>query len=325
MGSLAARMMSPATVRVGAPRRTRWIGALGTAMCCLAGTVALVGHPATATSPGRNGSFVVSAGPQADIWSAHPDGTRPRQLTPGPAIDRCPAVSPSGSLVGFCRANETGYDLWLMNADGSNARQLTRFPANTAAFAPTFSSSRPRVAFAFVRDWSAVGAVPGLTYDIHTIRSDGTDTRRLTRSGRWHDFGPAFSPDGQSLLWTRWGATRRNDGRTELWTMSANGKDKRRLRTDINRGQRADWSPDGRLVVYRSGDALNIVRADGTLVRQIADRGKDPVWSPNGRWIAYRTVTHIELVSRDGGSTRRVPRFWGEGRLAAFAWQPRPQ
>ncbi|MGF9757642.1 hypothetical protein AAII07_20830 [Microvirga sp. 0TCS3.31] len=227
-------------------------------------------------------------------------------------------------IVGFCRANDTGYDLWLINADGSNARQLTHFRANTAASDPTFSSSTPRVAFVFVRDFSAVGLAPGLTYDIHSIRSDGTQTRRLTRSGAWHDFNPAFAPDGHRLLWVRTGNTQGNDGRTQLWTMRANGKDKRKLRSDISQDQSADWSPDGQLIVYASRDVLNIVRTDGTLVRQIAKRGNDPVWSPNGRWIAYRTGSRIELVSRDGKTVRPVPRFW-EGRLDNFAWQPRPQ
>lgn len=313
--------------------RARWLCALTAVGCCLAGSLtgavaraeAFIGQPATATSPGRNGGFVVSAGPQAGIWIARPDGTEPRQLTSGPTSDRCPAVSPAGMLVGFCRGNETGYELWVINADGSNPRQLTRFPANTAALYPTFSSSRPRVAFSFVRNWSAVGAVPSLSYDIHSIRSDGSNAKRLTRSGAWHDFRPAFSADGRSLLWTRTGATRRNDGQTQLWIMRANGQAKRLVRTDINRSQGADWSPDGRLIVYRSGTDLNIIRPDGTLVRRLPDRGKDPVWSPNGRWIAYRTVTHIELVSRDGSTTRSVPRFWGQGRLASFAWQPLPQ
>ena len=107
--------------------------------------------------------------------------------------------------------------------------------------------------------------------------------------------------------------------------MRANGSDKRQVPADINRNQGADCSPDGRLIVYRSGDALKIIRADGTLVRVIPHRGKDPVWSPDGRWIAYRTATHIELVSRDGSTTRSVPRFWGQGHLRDFAWQPLPQ
>ena len=70
--------------------------------------------------------------------------------------------------------------------------------------------------------------------------------------------------------------------------MRANGDGKRMLRSDINRGQRADWSPGGRSWCT-DPMALNIVRTDGTLERQIATRGSDPVWSPNGRWIAYRT------------------------------------
>jgi TolB protein len=321
---------APRLARVQRYRRARRVGAMGAAGCCLVGAWASVGEPATATSPGLNGKLVVAAGFDGDLWSGRPDGTGSRQLTSGSGFgefDDCPAVSPSGSLIAFCRSDEAGgYDLWIIDADGGNARQLTDFPADppTASSDPTFSSSLPRVAFVFVRDFNSVGAVPGLTYDIRSVRTDGTDVRRLTRSAAWHDFSPAFSPDGHRLLWVREGATQRNDHRTELWIMRANGKDKRRLRSDINSGQSADWSPGGGLIVYRSGGALNIVRANGTLQRRIAKRGSDPVWSPNGRWIAYRTGPRIELVSRDGSTTRLVTRFW-ERPLGDFTWQPRPQ
>ena len=323
--------MFAAEVRAEGPRRARWGGALGAVACCLVGVLAMQGQSATATSPGLNGSLVVSAGFEGDIWLGRPNGTEARQLTSGPAFDTCPAVSPSGTLIAFCRTNDgDGYDLWVMDADGSNARQLTDFPeepAPTAATGPTFSSSLPRVAFVFVRDFNSVGAVPGLTYDIRSIRSDGTDVLRLTRSAAWHDFNPNFSPDGRRLLWVRTGATQRNDDQTQLWIMRANGEGKRKLSNDINRGQSADWSPGGRLIVYRSGGALKIIRTDGTLEREIARRGSNPVWSPNGRWIAYRTGLRLELVSRDGGTTRSVTNFWGEGRspLDEFFWQSLPQ
>ena len=154
---------------------------------------------------------------------------------------------------------------------------------------------------------------------------NGTGVKRLTRSAAWHDFSPAFSPGGHRLFWVRTGATQRNSDRTQLWIMRANGEHKRKLRDDINVGQSADWSPDGRRIVYRSGGVLKIVSLDGTLVRYIAKRGNDPVWSPNGRWIAYRIGSRIELVSRDGSTTRPVTPFW-QGRLAgSFAWQSLPR
>ncbi len=77
-----------------------------------------------------------------------------------------------------------------------------------------------------------------------------------------------LSMGGRRLLWVRTGATQQNAHRTELWIMRANGVGKHRVRNDLNRGQSADWSPDGRLIVYRSGGALSIVRADGTLQRR---------------------------------------------------------
>ena len=134
------------------------------AAACMAGTclfttadLASVGQPAIATSPGLNGKLVVASGVEGDLWSGRPGGTGSRQLTSGPAVDDCPAVSPSGSLIAFCRTNDAGgYDLWVIAADGSNARQLTDFPESPqqASSDPTFSSSLPRVAFVFIRDFN---------------------------------------------------------------------------------------------------------------------------------------------------------------------------
>jgi Tol biopolymer transport system component len=294
---------------------------------CLVAAIASVAPAATANSPGSNGSLVVAAGSTGDIWSGRPNGTQQRQLTSGPAVDACPAVSPSGLLIAFCRSNDVGYDVWIMDADGDNARQLTNFGGLTASSDPTFSSSRPRVAFVFVRNFNEVGAVPGISYDIRSVRSDGTGVLRLTRSGAWHDFHPNFSPGGHRLLWVRTGAVERNRGLTQLWMMRANGTHKRMIRTDIRLGQKADWSPTGRFIVYRSRRALSIVRTDGTLERRIAIRGHNPVWSPNGGWIAYRTGWDIELVARDGHRVRPVKRFWGDETYldSDFAWQPVPQ
>lgn len=269
----------------------------------------------------------MAGGFEGDIWVGRPNGTGAQQLTSGSASDTCPAVSPSGLLVAFCRSNEAGgYDLWIINADGSDAHQLTDFSEDptSAASDPTFSSSLPRVAFVYVRDFNAVGAAPGVTYDIRSVRSDGTMVKRLTRSRRWHDFNPVFSPDGHRLLWVRTKATQGSDERTQLWVMRANGEGKRKVRNDINRGQAADWSPDGRRIVYRSAAGLKIVSPAGALERRIDVRGSNPVWSPNGKTIAFRSGSGIDLISRDGSSTRSVVPFW-ETPLDDFAWQPLPQ
>jgi Tol biopolymer transport system component len=320
---LMDKMLAPwrATRQLRAGRK----GLVGFLVFAMSGAASFFVPAATANSPGRNGSLVVVAG--GDIWTGRPDGTQQRQLTFGPASEACPAVSPSGLFIAFCRSNDVGYEVWIMDADGGNRRKLTDFGGNTASSDPTFSSSRPRVAFVFVRDFSSVGAAPGISYDIRSVRSDGTRVRSLTRSKAWHDFHPIFSPDGHRLLWVRTGAAPWNSGETQLWMMNGNGAKKHMIRADISRDEKADWSPDGRFIVYRSTGALMIVRADGTLLRRIASRGRNPVWSPNGRWIAYRVGSDIELIARDGRVTRPVTPFWANNLNLSdvFAWQPVPQ
>ena len=135
--------------------------------------LAFCGQPATATSPGLNGNLVVAAGFEGGIWLGHPDGTGSRQLTTG-----SPMTLPCGFAVRLARRllqkqRGDGYDVWVINADGSNVRQLTDFPENTASFDPTSRPASP-TCLRLREGLQLCRPVPGLTYDIRSIRSDGT-------------------------------------------------------------------------------------------------------------------------------------------------------
>ena len=316
--------MKVLTERAGAERTRRpaWAWCLGVLCSALIILIGHVGDPVAANAPGRNGSFVVSAGDQ--IFSGGVAGAEGQQLTEGSASADCPAVSPSGQLIAFCRhptelpADIDTFEIWIMNSDGSDERLLTSLDG--AAFGPSFSSSRPLVAFFFSRDFAN-----SHLYDIYTIRSDGTQSQNLTRSRLWYDYNPTFSPGGHKLLWVR---ERFGTEQTQLWTMRANGANKHMIRNDNPNISGGDWSPNGRFIVYRSNRSLKIVRPNGTVVRRIARPGAtDPTWSPNGHRIAYiHRSREVRIMSTDGSNTRTVAPFWGNpGALERLAWQPIPQ
>ncbi len=105
------------------------------------------------------------------------------------------------------------------------------------------------------------------------------------RAGR-EDSGPAWSPDGKWLAFTR-----TTDGRRsfQIYVMRANGSEVRR----ITRGRFDSdpaWSPDGKWIAYRADSVLRIVHPNGTGGRVIPTRSPTdvgwPAWAPGGR-IAY--------------------------------------
>lgn len=136
------------------------------------------------------------------------------------------------------------------------------------------------------------------------------------------DSVPRFSPDGETILFRRLGEVG-----TSLYRVSALGGEPRKLVDDTGA---ADWSPDGRRIVFVGGDfkSLWIAEAEGTGAREIArDRERWvglPRWSPDGKWVAAylsfaRTRGEILIVAVGSGHSRRVP-VGGKGPVLGLAW-----
>ena len=163
----------------------------------------------------------------------------------------------------------------------------------------------------------------------------GVDMRLMTDEGSvQHSYGlnatpQEWSPDGVRLLYNR-------DG--YVWSMRADGRDKRRLA----RGTGGSWSPDGTWVVFqrkvgsgrRDVDVFKM-RRDGSGVRRLTWTTGDaagsfgPRWNPSGGTIAYirdkGSYSQIFVMRTDGTADRQVSDFqwWLEGtRARSLDWSP---
>lgn len=103
------------------------------------------------------------------------------------------------------------------------------------------------------------------------------------------DWAPAWSPDGQSLAFTR-----STDGRRSfhIYVMSADGSGVRQI-THGRFDESPAWSPDGRWIAYASAGGIRIVRPNGTGSRTVRGTGVPtphgsepyaglPSWTPRG-------------------------------------------
>lgn len=132
--------------------------------------------------------------------------------------------------------------------------------------------------------------------------ADGTAERPLLGSGSL-DYNPAWSPDGQWIVFT----SERN-GSADLYRVTPDGTGLQRLTTNRAYEDQADVSPDGQKLAFVS------TRADGTADLWIRDLGANretpltsglsgdfrPAWSPDGKWIAFSSDRGT-TVPRDGG------------------------
>jgi TolB protein len=127
----------------------------------------------------RGGRIAFSAdtpGGGVDVYSARPNGSDVRDLTPDPAGDVDPSYSPDGRLIAFTGLGIVGYDqIYVMRANGTHVRRLTNDHAHDNR--PVFSPDGRKIAF--VVDGQHTHT------DIYVMDRDGTHQRKLTR-------GPAY-------------------------------------------------------------------------------------------------------------------------------------
>jgi Tol biopolymer transport system component len=129
--------------------------------------------------------------------------------------------------------------------------------------------------------------------DIWLLETARGALRRLTLDPA-NDVGPIWSPDGSRIAFSS-----NREGPANLYEKPADGAgdEKLLLATPLDK-QVADWSPDGRFLLYRSQDTktkydlwalpLERERKPFPIVQTNFDE-RDAQFSPDGKWIAYES------------------------------------
>jgi WD40 repeat protein len=298
----------------------------------VAGLLVILAMPATAdaTAPGENGKVAFTSGETFSsgdihtVWpSADPNQRQETNLTLNPGLDMDPAWSPDGTKLAYASSSSSSDPtrIWVMNEDGSGKTQLTPDGTTRDDFSPTWSADGSRVAWIRRRsgdapcdeifvinadgtnpaslgpgpacpffvilndvDWSPDGTKLAYTYDYTNVFVANADNTEPERVGLFPTAAPSWSPAGT------WIAYERDDnvGATVL-----------RVTPDDSfggpfgyRGRQPDWSPDGRMIVARSGlegTSDLLVREEGAADPAadvaIAGNATDPDWQPRPPFV----------------------------------------
>ncbi len=206
--------------------------------------------------------------------------------------------------------------------------------------------------------WSPDGAriafvsSDGVHAGIRVMERDGQNPVPVTDDRSWNlftEFDP-WSPDGKKLLFLS-----DDGGGLDLWTMNPDGTGRVRL-TEGGRitpspglsGYGADWSADGKRIVYTSclfenaaiqegspavnGSAIRteaniwIMDADGGNKKQLTTDGdaRLPQWQPQGDRIAYLSdgSGNREIWTMQSDGTGKTQVTFSEGSVSGYSWSP---
>ena len=199
-------------------------------------------------------------------------------------------------------------------------------------------------------------------YELAVVGLDGQDPRRLTRHRAFDNY-PAWSPDGTRIAFVSDQHLTEAEKRRSRWpppglfTMAADGRDIRRIATDLTVAwQPPAWSPDGRSLAvaaairyvgsrtmaegfwaFGAGDhALYVVPADGAGFVRLSEAVSGGAWSPDGTRLAFAKPEGAEValytIAADGSDAQRVttiPRLRTShgthatrGWIHTIAWSP---
>jgi TolB protein len=257
----------------------------------------------------RNGGIVW--GSYDAIRSANVDGSGRRVLVPTFADNEGDPSWRDGRVLAFFASFSDTSWIYAFRPRTHKFRRLRS--AASRSFEPPWSPDGKRIAVS--EDWGAFGARNQATIKIVLV---ATNKWRSVTKPRCHriDSDPAWSPDGQTIAFARQGR-----GPQGIYLARPDGSATRRL----TMGRSPSWSPDGKSIAYALRGSIYRIRAAGRARERILSGLRNPLvrWSPDGRKLLYTTgdVFHADawIADVDGTHRRRVLHHQA---IEGIAWRP---
>jgi serine/threonine-protein kinase len=208
------------------------------------------------------------------------------------------ALSPDETRLALALADADERDVWVVDRQRGGAARLT-----VDAFTdtqPVWSPDGRHIAYRSDRDGGGV----------YVRASDGSsEARRLTRTETGFDIPYAFTPDGRSLLFTRF----RDYADQDVLQVDVGGGPATPLLAERFAEMRPALSPDGRWLLYQSDESGRLE----VYLRPFPDvhsarwpvstsGGTSPAWRGDGREIFFVSGTALAAVAFTAGGPPRL-------------------
>jgi Tol biopolymer transport system component len=261
----------------------------------------LVAIPASATFPGKNGRIAFIQ--DGEVFTMNPDGSGVAQLTHLTPDNSASweSWSPDGKQIVFSEFPSPDFSgqLWVMNADGRNPRLLLAETGVTEVRA-SFSPDGQSIIFSRGRNFNPDNGNP-FVVEMYRINLDGSGLTALTRHEvlGLHDYGPKYSPDGQTITFQ---CDDRNGVMAAVFSSNTDGRNIRQVTPSAISARRPDWSPDGKRIAFQThccnpeNPTIAVINRDGSGLLELTRNDGDfatgahdanPSWSPEGDAIVF--------------------------------------
>jgi Tol biopolymer transport system component len=238
-----------------------------------------------------------------DVWTvpaAPVAGTKPGEgavaVTADPTVEWNPVWSPDGAWLYFSSDRNGTMNLWRVGIDEKTGKVLGKPEPVTAPSRwvghMSIAADGRRMVYASVDETSVVESV---TFDPVGERMAGEPRPLFAGALLVREIG--ISPDGKWISFSSRGT------REDLFVASSDGSSLRQLTNDAFRERGADWSADGRRIVFYSDRTGRwefwSINPDGSALTQLTRGSVDPWsarWSPDGARLAYPDGTHTYLL-----------------------------
>jgi Tol biopolymer transport system component len=222
-----------------------------------------------------------------------------------------PNCPPKAKRDGAYRWAIDDYDLYAVRIDGQEMQKLTSTPGYDAE--ATVSPDGKTIVWTSVKDGDL---------DLYAMNLDGTKVRRLT-DDMGYDGGAFFSPDSKRIVYRALHPTDPAEiarykellaqrlvepGQLEIFTMNADGSDKKQVTSNGAANFSPFFHPDGKRIIFSSnvetrGEGgrpsfhLYLVGDDGGGLERLTLEGhfnSFPMFSPDGKRLVWVSDRHVK-------------------------------